>query len=144
MSNLTPNQRKAVLGDAVVLVLLTVAGFATHLTLDALWRMIVTASGALVAWFTVSPFLRVYDESTLRDPKALWRVALAWVIAAPLATFLRGAILGRDIPPVFVIVVILTNGFGLIAWRVFLGWSLARRRAEPAYRADSTSTRRPL
>lgn len=132
-------QRKALIGDVAVLVVLTVAGFATHLTLDAFWRMIVTTVGGLVAWFVVSPFLGVYRPEQILVPRSLWRVGLAWLIAAPLATYLRGAILGRDIPPAFVTVVILVNGFGLVFWRLALGWSQSRR-----YRVDSMSTSNPL
>jgi hypothetical protein len=139
MRRLTALQRKAVIGDVAVLVALTVVGFATHLTLDAFGRMLVTAATAVAAWAAVAPFLDVYEASVIENPRALWRVAWAWLLAAPLATFLRGAILARDVPPVFVIVVILTNGFGLVVWRVFLGWSLSR-----SYRTASTSSSNPL
>jgi hypothetical protein len=127
MPELTPTQRTAVIGDVAVLVLLTVVGFATHATLDAVGRFLVTALSALVAWAAVAPFLGVYDEQTIDSPQALWRVGWAWFLAAPLATFLRGAVLNRDIPWVFVLVTILVNGFGLVAWRIALGWSRARR-----------------
>lgn len=109
------------------------------MTLDALWRMIVTTGGALVAWFVVSPFVGVYRVEHILVPRSLWRVGIAWLIAAPLATYLRGAVLGRDIPPEFVTVVILINGFALVVWRLALGWSQVRR-----YRADSMSTSNPL
>lgn len=139
MPTLNPLQRKAAIGDVAVLVVLTVAGFATHLTLDAFGRMFVTGLTALAAWAAVAPFLGIYDLSVIEDPRSIWRVAWAWLLAAPLATFLRGAILTRDIPPVFVIVVILTNGFALVAWRIYLGWSLAR-----SHRSKSMSTSNPL
>ena len=132
-------QGKAIIGDVAILVVVTVAGFATHLTLDAFWRMLVTTTGALVAWFVVSPFVGVYRPEHIVVPRSLWRVGIAWLIAAPLATYLRGAILGRDIPPEFVTVVILINGFALVIWRLVLGWSQARR-----YRAESISTSNPL
>lgn len=123
----------------LVLVALTVAGFATHMTLDALWRMLVTITGSLAAWFVVAPFVGVFRLEHILVPRSLWRVGLAWLIAAPLATYLRGAVLARDIPPEFVTVVILINGFALVAWRLGLGWSQARR-----YRTQSMSTSSPL
>lgn len=126
MFELTPIQRRALIGDVVVLVVLTVAGFATHLTLGDLGRMVVTGVAALVAWAAVAGPIGVYRLDLIDDPRVVWRVAWAWLIAAPLATFLRGAALARDIPPTFVVVMILTNGFALVAWRLFLGWSLAR------------------
>ena len=115
------------IGDAAVLVLLTVVGFATHATLDAVGRFLVTALTGLLAWAAVAPFLGVYEEATIDSPGGIWRVAWAWLLAAPLATFLRGMALDRDIPWVFVLVTILVNGFGLVAWRIALGWARARR-----------------
>jgi hypothetical protein len=138
VKQLAPIERRAAVGDAVVLVVLTVAGFATHMTLDAFWRMIVTALGSLLAWYPIGVFMGVFREHNIMSPRELWRVALAWIYAAPLATFLRGLILGRDIPPAFVVVVILINGFGLIAWRLGLGWRSAR-----THQADSMSTNSP-
>ncbi|MCP4307660.1 MAG: DUF3054 domain-containing protein [bacterium] len=138
MPYFTESQRRAIVGDIVVLVALTVVGFATHLTLDAFGRMAVTLVASLLAWGAVAPFLDVYSPAVIDEPRAIWRVGWAWLLAAPLATFLRGAILGRDIPPVFVVVTILVNGFGLVLWRVALGWSLARR-----YRVGSSSTSSP-
>jgi len=136
--SLDPTQRRALIGDVVVLVLMTVAGFATHLTLSDFARMMVTGVTALTAWAAVAWFMGVYRIAVIQDPRATWRVGWAWLIAAPLATFLRGAVLARDIPPVFVIVVILTNGFALVAWRIYLGWSLARNQ-----RISSRSTSSP-
>jgi len=134
MPHLTSTQRKALIGDVVVLVLLTVVGFATHLTLDAFGRMFATGITALLAWAAVAPFLGVYSPTVITDPRSIWRVAWAWLLAAPLATFLRGVVLTRDIPTTFVIVVILVNGFALVAWRIALGWMLAR-----SYRVEAAS-----
>jgi hypothetical protein len=126
MKQLDELQRRALVGDVVVLLVLTVIGFATHRTLDAFGRMLLTAGAALVAWAAVAPFLHVYRHDVIESPRNLWRVAWAWVLAAPLATFLRGAALRLDIPPIFVFVVMLTNGFALLAWRTYLGWRTTR------------------
>jgi FlaA1/EpsC-like NDP-sugar epimerase len=127
MSKLTQTQRGAAIGDVAVLVVLTVVGFAAHETLDAVGRLLLTILCALVAWAAVAPFLGVYDERTIETPGELWRVGWAWLLAAPLATFLRGMALRRDIPWTFVLVTVLVNGFGLVAWRIALGWARARR-----------------
>ena len=127
MPHFTRRQWNVIIGDVAVLVLLTVAGFATHLTLDAFGRMLVTAIGALAAWAAVAPFLGVYRENVIEDPRSVWRVAWAGVLAAPMATFLRGAMLDRDIPWVFVLVTMLTTSFALVAWRIGYGWWSARK-----------------
>jgi hypothetical protein len=98
--------------------------------------MVVTGLAALVAWAAVAGPMGVYRSDLIADPHAIWRVAWAWLIAAPMATFLRGAALSRDIPPTFVVVMILTNGFALVIWRVYLGWSLAR-----SYRSSTSNPR---
>lgn len=138
MPQLTSTQRIAVAGDVIVLVGLTIVGFATHLTLDAFGRMVVTGLTALAAWAAVAPFLGVYNPSAIGNPRSVWRVAWAWLLAAPLATFLRAVVLTRDIPRTFVIVVILVNGLALVVWRVALGLLLAR-----SYRLDSRSISNP-
>ena len=138
MKHLAPIERRAAVGDAVVLVVLTVAGFATHMTLDAFGRMVVTVLGSLIAWYPIGAFLGVFEERNIQNPRQLWRVALAWVFAAPLAAFIRGLVLWRDIPPAFVVVVILANGFALVMWRLLLGWQSATRR-----QPDSMSTSSP-
>lgn len=129
MPELTRTQRNVLIGDVAVLLLLTVGGFAAHHTLDAFGRMIVTSVAALLAWAAVAPFLRVYNEAVIADPRALWRVAWAWLLAAPLATFLRGMALDSDIPWLFILVTMGINGFALIAWRIIFGWVRARRLA---------------
>lgn len=142
MPPFSKSQRNAMIGDIAVLVLLTVIGFATHLTLDAFGRMIVTLLGTLLAWGAVAPFLGVYDPEVIADARSVWRVGWAWLLAAPLATFLRGAALDRDIPWEFVLVTILVNGFALVAWRIGLGWWRARASAavpaRPATHDDRT------
>jgi len=129
MPQLTKLQKTALSGDILVLIVLTVAGFATHLTLDAVGRLIVTAVTALIAWAAVAPFLRVYDSDVLATPGSVWRVGWAWLVAAPLATFLRAIALDRDIPWPFVLVTILLNGFALAAWRIAFGWWQVRSRS---------------
>jgi hypothetical protein len=128
MPQFTTSQKTVIVGDIAVLVLLTAIGFATHLTFDAFGRLIVTALGSVLAWAMVAPFFGVYDERDFETPGALWRVAWASMVAAPMAAFLRGMALNRDIPWVFVVVTMLTSGFGLVAWRIFYGWSLSRRQ----------------
>lgn len=127
MQKLSPTQRTVAIGDAAVLVVVTVAGFATHLTLDAFGRMVVTTLASVVAWAAAGPIIGVYRSAVIADPRSVWRVAWAWMLAAPLATFLRAMILDRDIPWAFVLVTLLLNGFALVAWRIAFGWWRARR-----------------
>ena len=139
MNRFSSQQKTALTGDIAVLIALTLAGFATHLTLDAFGRTVVTMVGSLLAWAAVAPFLGVYREEVLADPRALWRVGWAAVLAAPLATFLRAVALDRDIPWVFVLVTMGTSVVGLLAWRIAYGWWTARQ--SPVAASSTTSPR---
>jgi hypothetical protein len=139
MARFTSQQRLAIWGDVTVLALLTIGGFATHLTLDAFGRMLITLLASLLAWGVVAPAVGVYRNEVLTDARSLWRVAWAALLAGPLATFLRGAALDRDIPWVFVVVTILTTAAGLLLWRVAYGWWTARQASSGA--RSTTSAR---
>ena len=139
MVRISLQQRRAAMGDVIVLTLLTLAGFATHLTLDAFGRMVVTLLGSLLAWAAVAPGLGAYRAEVLTNPRHLWRVGWAAAAAAPLATFLRGMALDRDIPWVFVLVTMGTNALGLLLWRTAYGWWTAR---QPSAGSSSTTSAR--
>ena len=98
--------RWAIIGDVVVLITITVVGFLTHSTLDETLRLFVTSLGVLVAWAVVAPWFEAFSATTLTQPTSVWRVALAWTIAAPFAAFLRALILGVGISATFVLVMI--------------------------------------
>lgn len=119
--------RWAFVGDAVVLVALTVVGFATHSTLDATWRLVVTTVGVLAAWALVAPWFGVFSTNVLLRPAEVWRVAWAWAIAAPVAGFLRAWVLGVTVSATFILVTIAVNGAGLVIWRAVFATIQQRR-----------------
>ena len=119
--------RWAVVGDAALLVALTVAGFVTHSTLDATWRLFVTSLGALTAWALVAPWFGVFSTEVLTRPRGVWRVAWAWAIAAPVAGFLRAWVLGVDVSATFILVTIAVNGVALVTWRAVYAGIQQRR-----------------
>ena len=112
-----PLLRWAVIGDAVVLVVLTIVGFLTHSTLDETWRLVVTTFGVVSAWALVAPWFGAFSTEVLTRPTAVWRVAWAWAIAAPVAGFLRAWVLGVGVSATFVLVMIAVNGAVLVVWR---------------------------
>lgn len=119
--------RWAIIGDAVILIAMTVFGFLTHSTLDETWRLFVTTLGVLVSWALVAPWFDAFSEATLTRPSAVWKIALAATIASPFAAFLRGLILGVGISATFVLVLIATNGFALVIWRAGLAASFGSK-----------------
>ena len=120
--------RWAIIGDAVVLVSLTVLGFLTHDTLDETWRLAVTSLGVLVAWALVAPWFGAFSTEVLLRPAAVWRVAWAWAIAAPVAGFLRGLVLGVSVSATFILVTIAVNGAAMVVWRAAFAAVGQRRR----------------
>lgn len=111
--------RVLVIGDALMLVVVTVVGFASHGTLfEAGSRMLTTFIPLAFSWFLISPFLGVYRDYSRSDYRQLWRVLLAGTYASPLAAWLRGMLLDTPILPVFVFVLAAVSILGLMIWRV--------------------------
>lgn len=120
--------RLLVFGDILALAMVTLAGFATHdsLEISALPRMLATFLPMLAGWFLVAPWLGLYETETSLRPGLLWRPVLAVLLSTPLAATLRGVILNAAILPIFVGVMAGSAGLGLLAWRALYLW-LARR-----------------
>lgn len=118
-----------ILGDLLVLALVTVFGFASHDELDTAGsRMLTTFIPLVVSWLMVAPFLGAYDPSRMASPTQLWRPFYAMVLAGPLAAFLRGVMLGNTpILPVFVVVIGGISALALLAWRALV-WVMVLRQ----------------
>ena len=63
--------RWAIIGDVVVLIVVTAFGFLTHSTLDETWRLGVTTVGVLVAWAVVAPWFGVFSTGVLTRPASV-------------------------------------------------------------------------
>ncbi|MBI5841346.1 MAG: DUF3054 domain-containing protein [Chloroflexi bacterium] len=108
-----------ILGDILAIALLTVIGFASHgeTGLSFLPRMATTFFPLLVGWFLVSPWLGLFDEQTVKDRRLFWRPALAMILAAPMATILRAALLNGAALPLFTLILGSTGALGMVIWR---------------------------
>ena len=105
-------------GDVVILGLVTVFGFATHGTYSTAGiRMLSTFIPLVIAWFMVAPHLGAFDLQVVKNYRNLWRPFWAMVIAAPMAAWLRGAWLNAPILPIFVVVLGGFSALGLLFWR---------------------------
>ena len=125
--------RWTIVGDVVVLVVITILGFATHHTLDAYWRMFVTVLVTLIAWAVVAPWFDAFSTTTLTRPSSVWKILLATVVATPLAAFFRGWFLGIEVSSTFILTGIAFNGLTMVIWRA----ALAAYFGRSGYRADS-------
>lgn len=116
-------------GDGLVLLLVTVFGFATHGELSSAGpRMLTTFVPLAVAWALVAPHLGVFDLEKSSQPGQLWRPFWAMVLAGPWAAWMRGALLNAPIIPVFVVVLGGICALALLVWR-FLFWAFYARRS---------------
>jgi hypothetical protein len=117
-----------VAGDILVLLLVTIFGFATHGELgSAGLRMLTTFVPLVVAWGLVAPHLGAFDLEKSNQVSQLWRPFWAMVLAGPLAAWLRGALLNTPIVPIFVVVLGGICAIALFLWRL-LYWAIFARR----------------
>lgn len=124
---LSRTQRHVLIGDVVVLVVLTIVGFVSHNELNAGPRMLTTFVPSLVAWLWVSPWFDLFDEATLYAPgRMAWRTAWAWTLVGPLAVSLRAIWLNRVVLPVFLLVFTGANLVVFTLWRGAFAWFKAR------------------
>ena len=106
-------------GDILAIAIVTITGFATHGEVDMsfLPRMLAAFVPLTVAWFLISPWLRLFQPEVVSNPRQLWRPVLAMIFAGPFAALLRGLILNAPIIPVFAVVLSATSAFGMLVWR---------------------------
>jgi hypothetical protein len=117
--NFMKNRTILILGDLIALGLITLFGFSSHgeLGFSYLPRMAASFFPISIAWFLISPWFGLFRKEIICNARQLWRPMPVILIAGPLAALMRGSILGSPVIPIFVIVLTLTSGLGLIAWR---------------------------
>jgi len=117
-----------ILGDVIMIALITVIGFSTHRELGTapLTRMLAVFIPLTVSWFLLAPFLGLFDAALTADGRQLWRVPLAALFAGPLAALIRAFMLGSVVIPIFALVLSGTTALGMLVWR---GLALSLRRA---------------
>jgi len=108
-----------IIGDVVIIAILTYIGFATHgeTSLSYIPRMGTSFFPLMIGWFLLAPWFGLFDEQITSNTKNLWRIALAALFSAPLAAVLRSFLLGNSVIPIFAAILGLTNAVGMIFWR---------------------------
>ena len=106
-------------GDILAIAALTLIGFATHREtgLSFLPRMGALFFPLTISWFLLAPWLGLFQQEIVFNPKQLWRPVLAILFAAPLAAVLRGFVLNAPIIPIFAVVLGTTSALGMVVWR---------------------------
>lgn len=128
-TRLSSSQLLLLIGDLIILLLVTLFGFASHGTLgSAGTRMLTTFVPLVIGWLLIAPHLGVFDPVKAVRWQDLWRPFWAAVLAAPFSAWLRGAMLGAPILPIFVVVMGGVTALSLLAWRAI--YVLARSRVK--------------
>jgi hypothetical protein len=109
--------RWLILGDILAILVVSLAGFFTHYGEIRGFRWLTTFFPVLAGWFAIAPWLGVYRMDQANRHGQVWRSGLAAFLSAPMAAWLRGALLGSAIVPLFVLVLALTNALGFLVWR---------------------------
>ena len=124
------SKRFLVVGDILAIAIVTIIGFATHgeTGTSFLPRMAVIFFPLTIAWFILSPFLGLFRQEIISNPRQLWRPILAMFFAAPFAVVIRGLILNAPIIPIFGVVLSTTSAFGMVVWRVIYFWISKRKK----------------
>jgi hypothetical protein len=118
----------ALLGDAVVFLLVSLYGFSTHGLIGRapFERFLATFLPFTAAYLLMALGLRAHTLRNAGSLPQLWRPALAAVLAAPLGAVGRGLWLGSAPIPVFIGVMAGMSLAFLLGWR--LAYALAARR----------------
>ena len=106
-------------GDIIVLAIITIIGFASHgeTDLSLLPRMLTTFIPLVVSWFLIAPWLGLFDAQIISEPKQLWRLPLAMLLAAPMTVILRATMLNTVALPLFTLILGGSAAIGVLLWR---------------------------
>ncbi len=110
-------------GDALVLLGVSLAGFATHQSNPAGGRLLAMVVPLLAAWGLTAFLGGLYQPGQITWQGTAWRAVLAGMAAGPLAAVLRGLWLGgAPVVPVFALVLSGTTALGMGLWRILAMW----------------------
>lgn len=116
-----------IVGDVVVLALVTMLGFITHGSLQtAGWRILTTFLPLLIAWICMAAPARMFELEQTRDWRNLWKPFWGMLFASSMAAVLRGFWLGTPVLPIFVIVLGGIGALAILIWRA-LFWFMIHK-----------------
>jgi len=123
------NKRMLILGDALVLLLVTVIGFVSHGETDASFipRAAAMFVSLISGWFLLAPVTSLFDDERVHAKPSLWRPAVTGFFAAQFAITVRGLLLQSSVQPIFAVVLGMTTALGMTLWRALAGRMLSRQ-----------------
>lgn len=118
-----------IVGDLIALGIITIIGFASHgeTEISFLPRMLTTFIPLVISWFLIAPWLGTFNTQIISNSNQLWRPPLAMLLAAPMASFLRAALLDSAALPLFTLILGGSAALGMFIWRGVYAWINQRR-----------------
>jgi len=117
-------------GDLAIFVVFVLVGRETHAAGDSnlIINVLPTLLPFVLIWFLVAIPMGVLRPNVYRVvPLTIIRTLAAWIIAGPIAIYVRALLLSRTaIPWQFVVVTMGLNAVLLLTWHVFFAWWLRR------------------
>jgi len=117
-----------ILGDIIVLLLVTWTGFATHNVSLLNSRWLTTFIPLLAGWFLAATATELYQSYQSRSlVKVVWKAAAAAALAAPFGLWIRSLFLNSPVQPVFVLVMTGICVAALVGWHLIYHLWLLRK-----------------
>lgn len=117
-------------GDLAIFVVFVLVGRETHAAgdLNLIINVLPTLLPFVLIWFLVAIPMGVLRPNVYRVvPLAIIRTLAAWIIAGPIAIYVRALLLSRTaIPWQFVVVTMGLNAVLLLTWHMSFAWWLRR------------------
>ena len=117
-------------GDLAIFVVFVLVGRETHAAGDPnlIINVLPTLLPFVLIWFLVAIPMGVLRPRVYHVvPLAIIRTLAAWIVAGPIAIFVRALLLSRTaIPWQFVVVTMGLNAVLLLTWHMFFAWWLRR------------------
>lgn len=118
-----------ILMDGIILLLITIIGFASHSSSLAGGRWLATFLPILAGWLLAGWLGGVFQLQISTDYRQLWRVMGCAALATSFAAVLRGLWLQNVVMPVFALVMMAVSAAGLLIWRlIWIAW-MTRKQA---------------
>ena len=105
-------------GDVILLLVITLLGFATHRRGLTGGRWLTTFLPLVFSWFLAAPLTGLYRAGVADRLPEFWRTVITGVLAASLAVLLRGIWLRQPVIPVFGLVMMAMTAAVMGVWRL--------------------------
>jgi hypothetical protein len=117
-----------IVGDALVILAVTLFGFQSHNESLAGLRWMTTFLPVALGWGLIAPWFGLFHSEIVVRPLQIWRIIPALLLAVPLALLVRSLWLGRPIIWVFGLVLGGILALAFFIWRLVWAFAAGRQK----------------